>query len=31
LLEMLVGDSTVALLGVADLNTWAPGIEWPPR
>jgi transcriptional regulator with PAS, ATPase and Fis domain len=31
LLEMLVGDRTVSLLGVADLNAWAPGIEFARR
>ena len=31
LLEMLVGDRTVSLLGVADLNSWAPGIEFARR
>ena len=31
LLEMLVGDTTVALLGIADLNAWAPGIEFARR
>jgi transcriptional regulator with PAS, ATPase and Fis domain len=31
LLEMLVGDPTVAILGVADLNPWAPGIELARR
>lgn len=27
LLEMFVGDPTVAIVGIADLNPWAPGIE----
>src|SRR5437667_5182830 len=31
LLEMLVGDRTVSLLGIADLNAWAPGIEFARR
>jgi transcriptional regulator with PAS, ATPase and Fis domain len=31
LLEMLAGDSTVSLLGVVDLNPWAPGIEFARR
>ena len=31
LLEMLVGDRTVCLLGIADLNAWAPGIEFARR
>jgi transcriptional regulator with PAS, ATPase and Fis domain len=31
LLEMFAGDSTVAILGVADLNPWAPGIEFARR
>src|SRR6185503_9401956 len=31
LLEMLVGDGTVTLLGIADLNAWAPGIEFARR
>jgi transcriptional regulator with PAS, ATPase and Fis domain len=31
LLEMLVGDPTVSILGVADLSSWAPGIEFARR
>jgi transcriptional regulator with PAS, ATPase and Fis domain len=31
LLELLVGDRTVSLLGIADLNAWAPGIEFARR
>ena len=31
LLELLAGDRTVSLLGVADLNAWAPGIELARR
>jgi len=31
LLEMFLGDSTVSILGVADLNPWAPGIELARR
>jgi transcriptional regulator with PAS, ATPase and Fis domain len=31
LLEMFVGDPTVSILGVADLNPWAPGIELARR
>jgi transcriptional regulator with PAS, ATPase and Fis domain len=31
LLEMFVGDPTVSILGVADLNGWAPGIELARR
>ena len=27
LLEMFAGDATVSILGVADVNPWAPGIE----
>ena len=31
LLEMFVGDATVSILGVADVNPWAPGIEFARR
>ena len=31
LLEMFVGDPSVSVLGVADLNAWAPGIEFARR
>ncbi|MBI3636052.1 MAG: sigma 54-interacting transcriptional regulator, partial [Candidatus Rokubacteria bacterium] len=31
LLEMLVGDSTVSIVGIADLNAWAPGLELARR
>ncbi len=31
LLEMFAGDSSVSILGVADLNPWAPGIEFARR
>jgi len=31
LLEMFAGDRTVSILGVADLNPWAPGIEFARR
>ncbi|HXG04932.1 MAG TPA: sigma 54-interacting transcriptional regulator [Candidatus Binatia bacterium] len=31
LLEMFVGDATISILGVADLNPWAPGIEYARR
>jgi transcriptional regulator with PAS, ATPase and Fis domain len=31
LLEMFAGDSTVSILGVADLSPWAPGIEFARR
>ncbi len=31
LLEMFVGDPTVSILGVADLNPWAPGLEFARR
>jgi DNA-binding NtrC family response regulator len=31
LLEMFAGDPTVSILGVADLNPWAPGIEFARR
>lgn len=31
LLEMFAGDPTVSILGVADLNPWAPGIELARR
>jgi transcriptional regulator with GAF, ATPase, and Fis domain len=31
LLEMFVGDPTISILGVADLNPWAPGIEYARR
>jgi len=27
---MFVGDATVSILGVADVNPWAPGIEFAP-
>ena len=31
LLEMLVGDPTVTIAGIADLNPWAPGIDLARR
>jgi transcriptional regulator with GAF, ATPase, and Fis domain len=31
LLEMFTGDPTVTLLGIADLNPWAPGLELARR
>src|SRR5919198_3703710 len=31
LLEMFAGDRTVAILGVADISPWAPGIELARR
>src|SRR5262245_2238609 len=31
LLEMFVGDQTVAIVGVADVNPWAPGLELARR
>ncbi|MBI2461947.1 MAG: sigma 54-interacting transcriptional regulator, partial [Candidatus Rokubacteria bacterium] len=31
LLEMFMGDATVSILGVADVNPWAPGIELARR
>jgi transcriptional regulator with GAF, ATPase, and Fis domain len=31
LLEMFMGDSTVSIVGVADLNPWAPGLELARR
>ena len=31
LLEMIVGDSTVSIVGVADANAWAPGLELARR
>ncbi len=31
LLEMFAGDPTVSILGIADLNAWAPGIELARR
>jgi len=31
LLEMFAGDPTVAIVGIADLNPWAPGIELARR
>jgi DNA-binding NtrC family response regulator len=31
LLEMLVGDPTVSIAGIADVNPWAPGIELARR
>jgi transcriptional regulator with GAF, ATPase, and Fis domain len=31
LLEMFVGDPTVAMVGVADVNPWAPGLELARR
>jgi transcriptional regulator with PAS, ATPase and Fis domain len=31
LLEMLVGDPTVTILGIADLSPWAPGIDFARR
>jgi transcriptional regulator with PAS, ATPase and Fis domain len=31
LLEMFVGDPTITILGVADVNPWAPGIEYARR
>jgi transcriptional regulator with PAS, ATPase and Fis domain len=31
LLEMFAGDPTVSILGIADLNAWAPGIEQARR
>jgi DNA-binding NtrC family response regulator len=31
LLEMFAGDPTVSILGVADVNAWAPGIELARR
>jgi transcriptional regulator with GAF, ATPase, and Fis domain len=31
LLEMFVGDPTISILGVADLNPWAPGLEYARR
>ena len=31
LLEMIVGDATVSIVGVADANAWAPGLELARR
>ncbi|HSE92660.1 MAG TPA: sigma 54-interacting transcriptional regulator [Methylomirabilota bacterium] len=31
LLEMFAGDPTVSILGIADLNPWAPGIDFARR
>jgi len=31
LLEMFVGDSTVSIVGVADVNPWSPGLELARR
>src|SRR6266508_7024299 len=31
LLEMFAGDPTVTILGVADVNPWAPGLELARR
>jgi DNA-binding NtrC family response regulator len=31
LLEMFVGDATVSIVGVADLNPWSPGLELARR
>jgi len=31
LLEMFAGDPTVTILGVADVNAWAPGLELARR
>ena len=31
LLEMFAGDPTISILGVADVNPWAPGIEFARR
>jgi transcriptional regulator with GAF, ATPase, and Fis domain len=31
LLEMFVGDPTVSILGIADVNPWAPGLELARR
>jgi transcriptional regulator with GAF, ATPase, and Fis domain len=31
LLEMFAGDPTVSIVGVADLNPWAPGLEFARR
>jgi len=31
LLEMFAGDPTVSILGVTDVNPWAPGIEFARR
>ena len=31
LLEMFAGDPTVTILGIADLNSWAPGLELARR
>ena len=31
LLEMLVGDPTVSIVGIADVNPWAPGIDLARR
>ncbi len=31
LLEMFAGDPTISILGVADVNPWAPGIEYARR
>ena len=31
LLEMIVGDPTVSIVGVADANAWAPGLELARR
>jgi transcriptional regulator with GAF, ATPase, and Fis domain len=31
LLEMFIGDPTVTILGIADLNPWAPGLELARR
>jgi len=31
LLEMFTGDSTVSIVGIADLNPWAPGLELARR
>ena len=30
LLEMFAGDPTVTILGVGDVNPWAPGLEFEP-
>jgi two-component system sensor histidine kinase DegS len=31
LLEMFADDPTVSLVGVADMNPWAPGLEFARR
>jgi transcriptional regulator with AAA-type ATPase domain len=31
LLEMFVGDSTISIVGVADVNPWSPGLELARR